>query len=471
MKFLVFGTGKYYQNRKKRMASCVDIIAFIDNNPLLQGTYIENVPVISPNDIKKFSYDAILLMSVYANEMKRQLINLGIKNEKIWYWEQFVSEIECENFKYYCGSDEEIIGKKKILIISDSLNYNGGSFAAIYAFQILFERGYNVILAAPYGDSKFIQEMVHIGVNIVICPVLPYLYSEEKKWIRQFDVVLVNVFQMVACACEISKIKPVMWWIHVPKGVYADILYRFDNYAKQEFFSDINIYAVSEIPKRNFNYYFPDRIKKTLSYGIPDKNMDKDYIKKEKSFVFAVIGYVMLLKAQDIFVQAAKMLEENVSVDVQFWLIGFIGTDEYSERVRDLISDDPQFKILGMLTRDEMEKIYEDIDVVVCPSLEDSLPIVMTEAMMYEKVCITSDATGTADYIEDGKNGFICKAGNPAGLSGKMQWIINNRDRLQKIRFQARKTYEEYFTLESFGDKLEKALLETIDQYKVIKKI
>lgn len=89
---------------------------------------------------------------------------------------------------------------------------------------------------------------------------------------------------------------------------------------------------------------------------------------------------------------------------------------------------------------------------------------------MYGKVCISSDANGTVDYINDRKNGFICKSGSPVDLAEKMSWIINNKGDLREIGNQARETYEKHFTLERFGDKLEAAMHETICQYKKVDK-
>lgn len=105
-----------------------------------------------------------------------------------------------------------------------------------------------------------------------------------------------------------------------------------------------------------------------------------------------------------------------------------------------------------------MDEIYSYIDVVLNPSRQDTGPIVVTEGMMYSKVCVTTNVTGMAQYIEDGKNGFICNVEDPDSLHQKISWIISHKDELNKIRKNARLTYEKYFTMEKFGERLEKAL-------------
>mgnify|MGYP002513599792 FL=1 len=88
---------------------------------------------------------------------------------------------------------------------------------------------------------------------------------------------------------------------------------------------------------------------------------------------------------------------------------------------------------------------------------------------MHGKVCIVSDAIGTAEYIEDGVSSLICKTGNPEDLCEKMRWVIGNREKLETMGNRARKIYEKYFTMDAFGQRLENALQETMDDFEQIR--
>lgn len=466
-KILIFGVGRFYQNRKKIISPDINIVAFIDNNSSMQGKSIDNIPIISPNKICRFSYDTILLMSKreYADEMKEQLIKMGIHETKISYWEEFYDDMVCGTFKFYCGNNQIAETKKRILIISTYLDYNGGTIVIVYATQVLQKRGYNVILAAPGGNSEFVREIVKKGINIVICPSLPNLHKEEIFWLWQFDIVLVNVFQMIRCAVEISKLKPVLWWIHEPSDVFRDINNHFSEYIREDKISRVNIYAVSRIAQNNFNFYFPERIKNVLKFGIPDENGTEIHIKNRKKLIFSIIGSVIPRKSQDILIQAVALLSDEEKNEAEFWIIGAIGENEYGKKIKEAIVKEPSIKILGELTRYDIEKKYEDIDVVLCPSLEEPMSIAIMEGMMYGKVCVASDIVGMADYIIDGVNGFICKARDCVDLSLKIKWIISHKNDMTEIRLNARKTYEEFFTMDIFGDKLEKAVEDTIYIY------
>lgn len=458
MKIVVFGAGRRYQRRKEEFLFSTDdeLVAIIDNNQEIQGKYMDGVPVLAVENIWTIDFDKVILMSVKADEMKEQLVQLGVDIKKIWYWERYESKKKIETFCLHCRDMLDFAERKRILVISPSLGYHGGALTAVYAAKVLKQRNYHVVLMASGGNPTFIDEMEKQGLNILICSTLPYLYLEEWAFIEQFDAVIVNVFPMILCAIEISKQKPVIWWIHEASISYKETLVQFSEYAKTEQMDRINIYGVSRIAQDNFNYYFPNRITKTLAYGIPDELKSIGNKKREDRVIFAIIGVVMPLKAQDLFLEAVKHMREELKSKAEFWIIGFLGQDSYSNKIKEMVSNEASAALLGEMTRSEIQNAFEKIDVLVCPSVEDSLPIVVTEALMYGKACIVSDSVGMADYITEGKNGFVFPKGNRKALSEKMDWIIENREQLWQIGQNARQTYEDHFTLECFGERLEK---------------
>ncbi len=83
-KVLVFGAG----DAGRRLIyivkqDIVDIMGFIDNDQLKQGKKFYNKPVISPNEIKSFKYDFIVIASQNEKEIREQLISLGVSKKEI----------------------------------------------------------------------------------------------------------------------------------------------------------------------------------------------------------------------------------------------------------------------------------------------------------------------------------------------------------------------------------------------------
>lgn len=468
MRFIVFGTGRFYRDRKGSFPKDVEIIAFVDNNSCLWGKTLDGVAIDNPANVMNYMFDRILLMSKSADEMRQQLLALKVDKKRIVAWSQFEKEFVHRKFYYLCES-EKTKHKGRMLIISTFLGYSGGPVMALHAAKALQMNGYDVVLCADAGEKNFIDEIVAGGINVVIYPMISFLGREGVwrgglVWIEQFDFVLVNTFLKIRCAYEISCCKPTVWWIHECSAkyekYYPDTIERFAEYVDKIKTSAIDIVGVSSIARDNFNEYFPDCIHEILPYGIPDDGYTpKFHNSEDERIVFAIIGEFCERKGQREFLEAIKMLNNNERKNVEFW---FIGKGTNSEYAKDVTLEAEQYeavKILGELSREKMREMYGKIDVVVCASLEETMSIVLTEGMMHGKVCITTDKTGMAEYIVDRQNGCICEAGNIDSLYYCIKWVLENRREWDSIRMKARETYKRYFTIEKFADRLENTML------------
>ena len=463
MKIVIFGTGKVYRDNKLHISQQDDIVAFLDNNSSLQGKTVDGIKVYAPTRIHSLSYDKIILMSDYADEMRKQLLDILVDDEEIWNWRRYECECSRGVLKLFCYQERKGTPKKRILLLAQHLSYDGSAMAAVHAIIALqsMDKGYHVILAAPSGDPAFVREISGQGVNIVLCPAVQYLGKEEMYWINQFDIVIVNVFPMISCACEISKFKPVLWWLHEVSAYYESTRKEFSKYDNISAMKHINVVAVSEIARRNFEVYYPGRVNAILPYGIPDEYIPNVETNKSDKFVFAIIGGIEKRKAQKIFVQAVMNFAQEEMADLEFLIIGSSKAEDYFHEVEELAGQVPQIHIVGQLSRREMWEMYQKIDVVVCASVEECLPTTVTEGLMHGKVCIATETSGTGEYIIHGENGFICKTEDADSLYNIMAWVSAHRDELEDVRRNARKTYEKYFTMEIFGKSLEMLLEKT----------
>lgn len=81
---VVFGLGKMFQMFLKIYDSeKVNILALCDNNPYLFRNQDKKFKVIEPKNIIEYDMDYILITCLYFEEIKEQLIGMGIKENKI----------------------------------------------------------------------------------------------------------------------------------------------------------------------------------------------------------------------------------------------------------------------------------------------------------------------------------------------------------------------------------------------------
>lgn len=83
-KVVLFGTGKVYSvfmqlyDRNK-----LEIVGLSDNNKQKQGLMLDGVKIYDPNSVRDLAADWIVITTAYVEEVKAQLLELGIEENKI----------------------------------------------------------------------------------------------------------------------------------------------------------------------------------------------------------------------------------------------------------------------------------------------------------------------------------------------------------------------------------------------------
>lgn len=464
-RIIIFGTGKHLQNRINYLSSDAEILAFSDNNPGLWGHEYLGKRVIAPAEIPDQDFDIVVVATnKYYREINRQLSDLGIRPEQIYSLDIFLAKQSRGNISFYGTNDAAY--SADALLISTDLNYNGGTLACVAAAQALQKDYKNICIAAPAGNMKLIQEINDQGIAVAIAPALLAPGPAELAMAANAKVVLVNVYQSIAAACEFSRVKPVLWWIHEN----SDLIEETDEYYHcSQFIPDfrrIHIAAVCSNVRANLQKAWPDLPVSIMNYGLPDFYKPVSEVKKDRlPVVFAVVGGVMHRKAQDVFVKAAIRFNKISKVPAEFWMIGSGQGSEYFNDVMNIAKDASNICWKGEMTREELEDIYPQIDVIVCPSRQEGIPIVVNEGLMNEKVCIVADTAGDNDYIVDGESGFFFHGEDADELADKMAYVAENYKSLGMMRQKAHQVFVDHYSMESFRSRLEKEIRSAIDAW------
>lgn len=433
MRIIVFGTGKMYE-RNKHELSKLPIVAFLDNDPNKQGTTLNGVIIESPSNIHKYSYDYIFIMSVHYNEMRSQLLQQGVLDSRIIDTEHKGFLEGLHEIKYY-NKKQKQSNRKSILLCSHDLCLTGAPLVLYYAASIL-KSFYNItILSKSDGPLKY--DYLELDISVVICNDLSSDNFEIYNFFDKFDLLFVNTLVYSPNIKDMATLnKPILWWLHEDKDVYE---YLGIGGIKSVLNENIHPYSVSTCVDSAFYQHYNSHIKR-MRYGIPYEQIRSENKLKDR-LIFAIIGSVGKRKAQNIFIEAARKLSAKKE-NVEYWVIG-----EIQDKDRSMYEKEEGVRVFGELSHEQVIELYSDINIIVCPSLYDPLPVVLTEGLMLKKVCIMSDATGTAEIIEPYKNGLICRTGDVNDLAEKMEWVINNKEKLSAIGEEAYNVYEDYFSM------------------------
>lgn len=458
MKIVIFGVGEIYRQNKKNIAVDDTVVAFLDNNEKVQGETQEGICIYSPLHIHKINYDKIIIMSSHAVEMKKQLLDLGCRRDRILHFTEYLSRQKKGKLEIYFTYKRE--NTCKCLIITSSLGYHGGSMTAVYAALELQIRGYEAVIAAPDGDIQFMNEFRKKGITFFIYPNLRFARWEELFWIEDFQKIIVNTYPMLLCALEIGKHRNVLVWLHESDIIYPSMEFWKDRILEDLYSSHIHLYAVSNVARKNFVKNVEECTIGLLPYGIPDLKI-KSEVRKDDKLTFALVGTIHPVKQQLLYLEAIKLLDEVYQKENEFLIIGDVGEDEkYVNEVKRKLDtfQSKSVKCIGELYKKDLERKYNKIDVLVIVSAQETMSLVATEAMMHGKVCIICDVAGMAEFVRHGENGLICRTGDVDSLARQMVYCIENREILDRFGKEARKTYCEYFTMTAFGDRLVKEL-------------
>lgn len=457
MKIVIFGCGDIYNRRKNEIPDSVEVVGMIDNNKALYGKTIDDVTVFPPQEIEGMDYDYIVLMSDAAIAMREQLLQLGYSSKKLIHYADFFGLFSYELQRYEGIEEEKYTEKRTLLIVSVFLAFSGVPIIALRTAQTAIKLGYSVTIAADGGDDAYIGEAVNSGVNVILYKELNNASLENLLWIDDFDIVLVNSLPMIRLAIKLSKKRDVIVWIHECPDVYERVKFWEKEIGEKINQEKIRIFALSNRAREHFfqNYSYEKDIS-ILLVGIVDYRENCQIVRN--CFSYGLSGGIYARKGQDIFLSAVEKFPKTVVENAFFYLVGRKSGGEFGEDISRRAFNINNCMLLGERTPREVHDLYSFLDVVVVASREETLSMVAAETMMMGKVCIVSDHTGIADYIEHGKNGFVFHSENVEELSKLMIWCYQHQECLKEIGENARKTYEENFSMEIFAEHLQEVL-------------
>jgi len=212
-------------------------------------------------------------------------------------------------------------------------------------------------------------------------------------------------------------------------------------------------------------YCFVDEQKiHVIPNGIDPKLFDKvnydtallnKYAIEKENFVL-YMGRLHSLKGTHYLIKAFQ----NIKKEHKKLKLVIAGSGDFEPYLRKIAQGISDILFIGYVDSLKIKKLlYENCLTVVVPSIYETFPMVVLEAMACSKPVIGSNVGGIHSLIKHGKNGFLVKPKDVRGLEIFINRLYEDPNLRRKMGMFSRKLVEKEFTVD-------KMVLETLTVYK-----
>jgi len=107
---------------------------------------------------------------------------------------------------------------------------------------------------------------------------------------------------------------------------------------------------------------------------------------------------------------------------------------------------DRRVHVLGGVALPDVRALLKRADIFLLPSLWENCPYSCIEAMTAGRAIVSSDCGGMPELIADGANGLLARSGDCGAFAARIDELIDNRDRRDRLGAAARRTVEQRLT-------------------------
>jgi glycosyltransferase involved in cell wall biosynthesis len=287
--------------------------------------------------------------------------------------------------------------------------------------------------------------------------------GEIKELCRRFDIVIANTLVMWA-AVEASHETgvPVIWFIHESQVAHHLLAH---NPAIQPALAIADRLVMPTHRTAELYRNFTSRAIEVVPYGIPPVTCPTTESRKDMRTAFLLLGSYERRKGQDIFLEGITLIPAERRQQAVFRAAGRVLEKDFYEVVRRRAAEIPQVELLGALGHDDALGKIAGSDVLVSASRDETMPIVILEAMSLGKAIISTNVGGICEWLETNVNGILVPNENSTALAEAMKGCLERSSQITMLGRNAARTFAESFSIHRLGDTFSD-LIETVRRHR-----
>jgi len=167
------------------------------------------------------------------------------------------------------------------------------------------------------------------------------------------------------------------------------------------------------------------------------------------------VGRINKNKNLAVVLRALGILKKE-NIVFKLHVVGGYKDDHYEKEINTLISEyelDKQVTFYGWQTQEQILGVHEKCRIFVLPSQQETMPVVIGEAMALGKVVVASNVGAVSEMVTDKTSGFLFERNNLEELCSLLRQLNNNEALLDAVSTEAIKEAREKFHPDSIAQK------------------
>lgn len=211
------------------------------------------------------------------------------------------------------------------------------------------------------------------------------------------------------------------------------------------------VYTIKNVARYSKNYYgviFNMMLEDKVRYN--RKKIRNDFGVSEKEIVVMSTGRITVEKGYAVLTEVMKHYKGDSTI-----VFIIVGDGDYKKNMNEALAEqitEGQVKLLGY--RNDVSKILTAGDIFVMPSYHETLCMSLLEAGQKGMALIASDVGGMREIVDDGKNGYLVKAGDVDAFIQRID-MLRDKNKLEKMRKNAKQIVVSKFSNETTINRLD----------------
>ena len=338
----------------------------------------------------------------------------------------------------------------RMLLVTNYLEANGAPQLVVEMAAAFLTLGCEVIVASP-SDGPLRQALQQIGATVLIAPDMISDGSRTMQALaRAVDVAICNTVVTDQAVILLSLRIPCYWYVH-------EVSLLEDRLKDPKFAATVQacqrLWAGSELPATLLRPFRADV--SVVPYGLNPLQMPATSPgAANQKLKIGLFGSIEPRKGQDLALAAMARLKPETAQTIELHVYGKVLEETFGAAVLKQIAQQPNVCYAGVITHEAYTQRLVDMDAILIPSRDDTLPLVSLDALGCGRVLLTTATVGTSTYLRDGVSGFVATEPTVAAVTDLLERAVAARATWKDVGEAGAAVFGVHFSRNAFVERL-----------------